>query len=161
MTPTLTNFLACLKTLGVSPAYDYAASAYVNNAPSSPSITIPAKHDSVGHLKVYDDGDELTVELGELHHAHFSAYNYDAETGEQRLLSATEDAAKFVADILDDRVFISIDYSAERCIGSSHGYLDSASQPTDLVRLPDAPLFHNECTRSERYVWSGPIDIET
>lgn len=158
MTPTLASFVDRLRDCGVTPATEFVASKWIDNAQSAPSIVIPAANDSVGALTVYDDGDELTIEIGQLHHTHFSAYNYDGETDEQRLVAAIEDAARFVADVFADRVCISVDFASERCIGSSHGYLDSDCQPTDLVRMPDAPLFRNEATRSERYVWTGPID---
>lgn len=158
MTPTLASFVDRLSAYGVTPAYEIVASKWIGNAESSPSLVIPAADDSVGAMTVYDDGDEVTVEIGQLHHTHFSAYNYDGETNEQRLAAAIEDAAKFVADVFADRVYISVDYTDERCIGSSHGYMDSGCQPIDLVRMPGASLFRNEATRSERYVWSGPIN---
>lgn len=158
MTPTLDSFVDRLRIYGVTPKYEVVASKWVSNALSSPSLVIPAANDSVGALTVYDDDNELTVEIGQLHHTHFSAYNYDGETNEQRLGAAIEDAARFVADVFADRIYISVDFAGERCIGSSHSNLRSGSPPTDLVRMTDAPLLHNEATRSERYVWSGPID---
>lgn len=158
MTPKLASFLDCLLDHGTVPANEYVASKWIGNGQSAPSIVIPAANDSVGNMTVYDDGDELTIEIGQLHHTHFSAYNYDGETNEQRLVAAIEDAAKFVADVFADRVEFSVDYAGDRCIGSSHGYLDSGCQTAELVRTPGAPLFRNEATRSERYVWSGPIN---
>ncbi len=159
MTPTLNSFVDQLRFHGVTPTYEFVASKWIGSALSTPSLVIPAANDSVGALTAYDDGDELTVEIGQLHHTHFSAYNYDGETNEQRLGAAIEDAARFVAEVFADRIYISVDFAGERCIGSSHGYLHSGNRPTDMLRMPDAPLFPNEATRSERYVWSGPANI--
>lgn len=164
MTPTLKQFIKCLRTHGVTPGYEFASSKWIGNSQSSPSVIIPAAHQSVGALTVYDDTEELTIEIGQLHHTHFSAYNYDHDTADQRLRAATEAAARFVADVFRDRVYFSIDYSGERCIGSSHGYVDAKSQAAGLVRTLHVQLLNNESTRSERFLWSGPIDtgpIET
>lgn len=158
MTPTLAKFLDHLRDYGVTPAGDFVASKWIDNSQSAPSLVFPAADDSVGALTVYDDGEELTIEIGHLHHTHFSAYNYDGETNEQRLAAANKDAARFLTDVFADRVYFTVDYAGERCIGSSHGYLDSGDYSTGSVRLPDAPLFHNEATTSERFVWSGPLN---
>lgn len=138
--------------------YEFVPSKWEGNYRSAASIIIPAKHERTGSLTVSDDGEELTVEIGRLHHAHFSAYSHDAEAIEQRLAAATDDAARFVADLFADRVYICVEYVGARGIGSSHDYIDSDGQPTGWVRLPDASLTHNEATRSVRYLWSGPID---
>jgi hypothetical protein len=157
MTNSLTEFIARLNALGVSIEHDVTSPTYVNGNECPPSIVLPAKNDSIGCLTIYDDGDELTIEIGELHHTHFSAYNYDADTDYEQLRYAIKAAAQFVADVINDRVLISVDYAGDRCIGSSHRYLCTDRGNSDMVRLPDAPLFFNQATRSERYLWSGPV----
>jgi len=161
MTPTLKHFLERLTVLDLTPAYEFVPSKWIDTSQSSPSLVIAAKNELVGALTVYDDGDEVTIEIGQLHHTHFSAYNYDFRSSEQRMVAAARDAAGFVADVFADRVYFAVDFSGERCIGSSHGYLDSDAQATSLIRLPDASLLYNEATRSIRYTWSGPLENET
>ena len=51
------------------------------------SITFRAAHPTVGDLKIYDEGDELTVIVGNVAHRHFAE---------------ADEAAQFVKELLSD-----------------------------------------------------------
>src|SRR5262245_41965536 len=69
MTPTLNRFAARLAELQGTPR----KFKYVHGPP--PAATIPAQHEAVGDMTIYDDGDELTIDIGHKHHTHVSCYN--------------------------------------------------------------------------------------
>lgn len=151
MTPTLASFVARLQQL-------QGASLAMTLAHGPPATaTIPARHQDVGDITVYDDGDELTIEIGHKHHTHISSYNYDSFPEAERLGKVALDAAAFVDDIIHDRVCITVDFKGEQCIGSSHYYLDDNETSSSIVRGIGGGTMPGE-SRSERFLWSGPID---
>lgn len=108
-------------------------------------LRVPAKASDVGDLIVYNDGDELTVEVGKISHRHFDGFLSRAEREEDRQREAAEDAAKWIEEILADRVRFRVEYSAGRVIaGSSWDPSESDGgrwlKPTDQAR---------------EYLWSG------
>jgi hypothetical protein len=117
MTSTLKSFVTRLEALR-------GASISIKFADGPPlSATIPAKNENVGDMVIYDDGDELTVEIGHKHHTHISSYTYESYPAADRLDMVARDAAEFVDDVMRDRVCITVDFRGDRCIGSSHYYL--------------------------------------
>lgn len=108
-------------------------------------------------MNIYDDGDELTVEIGDKHHTHVSEYSYTRHPETERLQMVARDAAEFVNDVMSDRVCITVDFKGDRCVGSSHFYIDEGEGGSSLVRgMGDSASW--EGYRSERYLWSGPIE---
>jgi hypothetical protein len=151
MTPTLNNFAARLAKLqGASRKFKYT------NGPP-PAAVIPAQHGAVGDLTIYDDGDELTIDIGHKHHTHVSCYSYDRFPETERLCMVANDAAEFVNDIMCDRVCITIDFIGERCIGSSHYYIAEENSASSMLRGITVGATSGE-RRSERFLWSGPIE---
>jgi hypothetical protein len=152
MTPTLNKFAARLAELQGTPRrFKYVLEP-------QPAATIPAQHEAVGDITIYDDGEELTIEIGHIHHTHVSCYNYDRFPEAERLNMVARDAAQFVDDVMCDRVCITADFIGERCIGSSHFYVAGENSEASLVRG-----FASATTgerRSERFLWSGPISAE-
>jgi len=148
--PALDAFLTRINELGGS------IDSWVYTNSDRPTLTLAATHDSVGPLAVDDNGDELTVEIGTKQHTHFSGYSFDSDSDQSRLLAAAKDAAAFVYDVTMDRVCFTVDYLHERCIGSSHFYLDNENTTADTVRDTCIGLRGGNI-RSERYLWSGPV----
>ena len=150
MTPTLKHFVARLQELqGPSLSIMFA------DGPP-PTVIIPAKHQLVGSISVYDDCDELTIEVGEKHHTHISGYNYGSYPEEERLEVVARNAAEFVDDIMSDRVCIAVDFKGEQCIGSSHYFVNETNINSSMVRgIGQEPITGE--SRSERFLWSGPI----
>lgn len=150
MTPTLNKFAARLAELqGTSQKLKYA-----EGPPRA--ATIPAQHEAVGDITIYDDGDELTIEIGQKYHTHISCRNYDRHPKAERLNIVARDAAEFVNDVICNRVCISVDFIGDRCIGGSHFYLNEDQNESSLLRVIAAEAKSDEA-RSERFLWSGPI----
>lgn len=150
MTPTLNSFAAQLRQLqGSSLAITFADGPHA-------TATIPARHPDVGDITIYDDGDELTIEIGHKHHTHISSYNYGSYPEAERLGIVAREAAAFVDDIMRDRVCITANFKGDRCIGSSHFYVDTDNTSCSMVRGIGAGSMTGE-SRSEKFLWSGPI----
>lgn len=90
---------------------------------------------------MYDESDELTVEIGRLYHSHFTLPG---------------DAAKFVASLIADRICVTLDFIGDRCIGSSAFALDAEGATPGSLRDTGIGLKGGNI-RSERYLWSGPV----
>ena len=104
-------------------------------------ISIPAKNDETGGITVFDEPDELTVEIEGKHHSHFLT---------------PEEAADFVADIINERVCLTVDYLNDRCIGSSYFHLDREGVTAETLRNSLIGKRGGNI-RTERFLWSGPI----
>ena len=151
MTPTLNKFAARLAEIQDTPR----KFKFTNGPP--PAATIPAEHEAVGDMTIYDEGDELTIDIGHKHHTHVSSYSYERFPEAERLNMVARDAAEFVNDVMRDRVCISVDYIGERCIGSSHFYDDDEDvENSSLVREIGVGATSGE-RRSQRFRWSGPL----
>lgn len=85
-------------------------------------MTIPAKTPTVGDLTVWDDVDELTVEIGEFHHRHFSERHAEGDSRADRDLNAAKSAAEFIHDVLNDLVRFRVEYTDGRVRSSSSWY---------------------------------------
>ncbi len=150
MTTNLEAFLQRFVELGGD------ASRWARTDAQFPTLILPALHDDVGPLSIDDNGDELTIELNEKHHTHFSGYNYDGESAEQRMIAAVHDAARFAFDVLSDRICFTVDFIDGRCVGSSHFYLEAESTTAETVR--DTIIgTRGGNIRSDRYLWSTPL----
>jgi hypothetical protein len=76
----------------------------VGNAPG-PIVSFPAVHPGVGPVEVFDHGRELTVELGEFSHIHFSLYNYGEDVADQaRAEDLTDDVIDFLDKLFSDQI---------------------------------------------------------
>lgn len=134
MTPALQQFATHLGSSGVDVDLTFAA-----GPPAT--LVLPARHPNVGAITVYDKGEELTVEIGRLHHSHFTI---------------PSEAATFVANFIADRICVTVDFLGDRCLGSSDFALDSEGASAE--RLADTQLgLRGGNIRSQRYLWSGPI----
>lgn len=150
MTPALDAFLKRFAELGGD------AARWRNADARHPKLVLQAQHDGVGPLAIDDNGDELTLELGTKHHTHFSGYNCDGDSDLSRILAAAHDAAQFAIDVVSDRVCFTVDYLDDRCIGSSHFYLDAENVTADTVR--DSTIgTRGGNIRSDRFLWSSPL----
>jgi hypothetical protein len=150
MTPTLEEFAARLAELEGAPR----EFAYSEGPP--PVARIAARHDAVGDLKIYDDGDELTIEIGLIHHTHVACYSLDRFPESERLGMVAREAAQFVYDVVRDRVVVTVHFIGNRCTGSSSCYVDNEDVGTSSVRELVFEAVPGE-RRSQRFVWSGPI----
>lgn len=149
MTPTLNKFAARLAELQGTPC----KFKYVREP--QPAATIRAQHEAVGDITIYDDGDELTIDIGRKHHSHVSCYNYDRFPEAERLDMAARAAAQFVHDFMCDRVCIAVDFFGEQCVGSCHYYRAEGNSNISLVRAFAGATMGER--RTARFLWSGPL----
>lgn len=108
---------------------------------SPPVATFPAIHPDVGDIVVCDDGDEVTVYLGNFTHAHFGVRSSDADGSvvdrEQHIV---DDVLDFLDDVFTDR----IEFYRGRIVGGHR----PRGQQGSLSRM----LFGRHA-----FVWSGPV----
>jgi hypothetical protein len=98
----------------------------------------PAAHPDVGDLYIADDGDEATLFIGRLTHAHFDSEYGEAEP-EKRI---TDDVLAFLDELFADRILIrkSRRTGADGSMPIEDATACSYIEPDDLT-----------------YVWSGPV----
>jgi len=150
MTPALETFFHRFAELGGDPL------RWRQTEGSLPALAYPAAHTEVGGLSIEDNGDELTVEIGNKHHTHFSASDHDGDSHDVRITAAALAAAQFAIDVIHDRVCFTVDFRHDRCLGSSHVYLDAENATLDVVREPGFGQRGGRI-RSNRFVWSTPL----
>jgi hypothetical protein len=108
--------------------------------PPNPVAVFQAQHPSVGDLVIWDDGDEVTIAIGEITHGHFNPYNPELDQ-EEIEKEVTEEVLDFLEDIFADK--IQLWKSRE---GGSGGW----------QHLEFSEVRNDLSTKVEYYVWSGP-----
>jgi hypothetical protein len=121
----------------------FAGRPLVLGAGEGPVATFPAAHPGVGDLVIVDDGDELTIYIGDLTHRHFDNYDEGLEESE-RARRIVEEVVAFLDDLFADR----IEFFGSRFGGG--GCRRRSETPRGIM----SKLFLGART----YVWSGPID---
>jgi hypothetical protein len=100
----------------------------------------PAKHSEVGGVEIVDDGDEITVCVGNFTHVHFA--NYDSSKGlDQAAKRVADDVVAFLIRLFSDHVVL-------------WGSLSGRGGTYERGTKPSIFSFK----RGQEYVWSGPID---
>jgi len=100
-------------------------------------VVFPAAHPGFGDVEVYDDGDELTVNIGNFTHSHFS--NYSDASDVEKAKEIVESTLSFLSDIFKDHLV----FWGSHKSGGGGFHRDEAP---NRVLPPDGSL----------YVWSGP-----
>jgi hypothetical protein len=115
--------------------------ARVHNTATDPNlvVTFEAAHREVGGLAIMDDGDELTIYIGNITHSHFSCYDSDIQEVERANL-IVDDLLCFLDDLFHDRVLLWV--GRDRRNG---GWRTLSTETLELE--PNA----------RNYVWSGPV----
>ena len=119
----------------------YAGLGLRVGAPPDPIAIFPARHPGVGDLSIYDDGDEVTVSIGEITHGHFNPYDADL-TQEEAEAEVTDEVLGFLEDLFADKYLL---WKS----GGSGGW-----QHLDYVERPLRPR-----KNADYFVWSGPVEI--
>src|SRR5262249_32508638 len=102
-----------------------------------PCAVFPAVHPDVGDIQIYDDGDELTVVLGNFTHGHFANYE-DNLAIEQKAEKVTEDVVAFLKALFADQIIL---WGSHERGGGWSGRSDRSDCEEDVPQ----------------YVWSGPL----
>jgi hypothetical protein len=105
-------------------------------------MRIPASAPEVGDLLVYNEGDELTVEVGAIDHRHFEVY---CEVGSQpeRERKAAQAAIDWIQEIISEQVRFRNEFTAGRCIA---GWYPECEGGEWLIDTAD---------EFREYTWSG------
>ena len=103
--------------------------------PPDPVVTIQAIHPDVGGVEIYDDGEELTVGLGNFTHAHVGS----GEDSKDRIVDL---AVELLSDLFSDALVLWGSHSG------SGGYYKKGHASSLADRLSKG---------SGLYVWSGPL----
>ena len=64
-----------------------------------------AKHPEVGNVVIEDDGTELTVSVGNIHHGYFGSYEVNL-SDEEREAAIARDIVEFLTDLFDDKYLL-------------------------------------------------------
>jgi hypothetical protein len=104
---------------------------------SQPAASFPGAHPEVGDLLIDDDGDELTITVGELTHGHFAPKDYRLPSQEKE-----ENLIERVTEFLDQVFADQIEFWIHEKAGGWHV---RGGKP-----IGDWP-------NRRRFVWSGPI----
>ena len=111
-------------------------------------LTISAKTDDVGDLTIADDGNELTVDVGERYHRHFDADSAHGENAKQRRASAAKHAALYVNDVLNDLVTFYVVLDGDRILQATSSWKTGREAINSLLRTKKRKLI---------FRWSGLI----
>ena len=108
-------------------------------------IVFPARHPDTGDIQVWDDGDELTIGIGDFFHTHFDPVEQESDerTKDEAKVECVASAVSFVGEFLDDRKILYVQFSGEE---------PGAVAITDYENDNSIPL------GAKKFVWSGPID---
>ena len=104
---------------------------------TQPAATFPAAHPEVGDLHIDEDGDELTIRVGELTHGHFVPRNYRTPSQEKE-----EEFVERVMKFLDEVFADQIEFWTTDGAGGWH-----ARGEEPLGQWPNR----------HKFVWSGPV----
>jgi hypothetical protein len=74
-------------------------------SPPEPVAVFPAACSEVGHLSIYDDGDEATVLIEHVTHHHVNP-NDGSLSSEERARFVTESVVEFLEELFADRVLL-------------------------------------------------------
>ena len=102
-----------------------------------PAASFPAAHPEVGDLLIDDDGNELTITVGDLTHGHFAPKDYQLPSQEKE-----EGLIERVMEFLDQVFADQIEFWTHEKVGGWHV---RGGKP-----IGDWP-------NRSRFVWSGPI----
>ena len=111
--------------------------------PPEPVITLPAQHPSVGNISLWDDGDEVTLEIGDITHGHFA--RYDASNPDERAQALSEQVIAFLDLLFADQVVL-----WKACSGSGGWQVLDAAHPFTYQVPADTQFF----------LWSGPKTLD-
>ena len=114
-----------------------------------PEIHIPCGSQSVGNLIVYLDGDEVTVEVGELYHTHFSFWHYGSILDEQSVGGTVNASLEFIRQVLADEIVFRLFYRDGRVAGATTLHYPTIAVVGKLSELDGLPF--------RDFRWSGPI----
>ena len=83
------------------------------------TMIIAAADGEVGDMTIWDDGNELTVDIGQKYHSRFCPLTQDGSSELERRKNAAKSALDFVEQTLNDSVNFRIEYANGHCKSAS------------------------------------------
>ena len=114
---------------------------FTTPSPPGAAIVIPARHEGVGDVSIWDDGDEATLDIRNISHSHFTDYT-PGISEEEAAHSISEDVIGFLEDLFADRVLL----WKSSCGGGGWRMLADG----------EVPQVHSDAG-TQYYFWSGPV----
>jgi hypothetical protein len=109
-----------------------------------PVIIIPAQHPTVGNISIWDDGDEVTLDIGDITHGHFAVY--DVSSPDELAQAVSEQVIAFLDTLFADQVLL---WKA-RSGGAGGWYVLDEDHPS-TYQLP---------ANAQCFLWSGPKSLD-
>ena len=106
---------------------------------------MPAASPRVGELVVWNDGDELTVGVGEISHHHFPTWDFEGVPQAEQMQRASAAAIGWIEAIISGRVRFRVEYESDRVCAGKWWFADQGDGGRWLERT----------TRAVEYTWSG------
>lgn len=120
---------------------EFPRAAITYDSPPNPIATFAAIQEAVGRIFVYDDGDEITVSVENISHAHFNPY--DEELSEEaRAERIIPEVMEFLHQLLGDKILL---------IRSNRGGAWMPLESAEIKGLKDNCRY---------YLWSRPFRFE-
>jgi hypothetical protein len=110
-------------------------------SPPDPIAVFAARHPSVGDLTIWDDGEEATVEIGEITHGHFGAYDVPAPYEAEEWI--VKNVLSFLEEMFADRYLL---WKSREGGSGGWEHVDYAGESF----RPKAGV--------DTFVWTGPYD---
>jgi hypothetical protein len=109
-----------------------------------PIVSFPPAHVEVGELKIFDDGNEVIMEIGEITHGHFGSTNALA-TQEEAEQEVVENVVDFVEDLFNGKYIL---WRTQQRGAGGWKHIDFISENDILSK------FENDAAY---FTWSGPL----
>lgn len=111
-------------------------------------VSFPPAYAEVGELKIFQYGNELIAEIGEIAHSHFDNLNPEA-TQEEAEQEIAETVLNFIEDLFAGKYIL---WRSKEGDAGGLKYIDFISEDENLSR------FENDIIR---FTWSGPLESDT
>lgn len=123
-------------------AAHFPASSFRVSEAMPPVVVFPAVHPEVGNVEIHDDGDELTVVVGNFTHSHFANYDEGIDDAE-RAERVVDALVEFLNDLFADQIEL-------------YGSREGGGGARRLSRGPRGAISRT-FFGGQSYVWSGPL----
>jgi hypothetical protein len=121
----------------------FSKESFSVGSPPEPIAVFKAKHPGVGELSIWDDGDEVTISIGDITHGHFDSFDSN--------LTQEEIESEIIENIID---FLKQMFADKYLLFKSQG--SGGWQHLDYIEKP----FKRQ-ESAKYFVWSGSFDVNS
>ena len=106
---------------------------------------VPAVHPAVGDLRIWDEGEELTLGIGDQHHEHHSLYMYSDKAPNDAEDLVVEHTIDVVRALFEEKLILGFCWDGDRLKWTSTHRSDYTESPDDHGGIG-----------YEEFTWRGP-----